>query len=327
MPAPIDELLRSAEPSVRWKVRRWVLGEPPDGGPMRQLREEIRRSARVRALLADRDGMPRDVYTKWQGAHWVLATLADIGYPEGDAELAPLRDRVLDRWLDAHYYREVGADAHRQRGVRVINGRARRCGSMHGNALLALTRLGFTGERTAALAERLMHWQWPDGGWNCDRNPAAAMSSLHETLLPMRGLASHAQVTGDRSAARAARRAAEVLLERRLFRRRRDGEVIQRDMIRLHYPGYWHYDVLAGLRGIVDVGMIDDPRCADALDLLESKRLPDGGWPANSRHYRTSDQHGQHDYVDWGPTNTKHRNEWITAEALAVLRAAGRIAV
>ena len=22
------------------------------------------------------------------------------------------------------------------------------------------------------------------------------------------------------------------------------------------------------------------PRCADALDLLESKRLPDGGWPA-----------------------------------------------
>jgi hypothetical protein len=323
----VDELLRSAEPSVRWKVRRWVLGEPPDGGPMGRLREEIRGSARVRALLADRGALRRDVYSKWKGAHWVLATLADLGYPEGDAGLEPLRDRVLDRWLDARYYREVGSDAYRQRGVRVIRGRTRQCGSLQGNALLALTRLGFAGERTAALAERLMHWQWPDGGWNCDRNPAVAMSSLHETLLPMRGLAAHARATGDHSAARAARRAAEVLLERRLFRRRRDGEVIHRDMIRLRYPGYWHYNVLAGLRGIVDVGMIDDPRCADALDLLESKRLADGGWPAEGRYYRTSDQRGLHDYVDWGPTSTKHRNEWISAEALAVLRAAGRITV
>jgi hypothetical protein len=323
----VDELLRSAEPAIRWKVRRWVLGEPPDGRSMRRLREEIRRSPRVQALLADHGTVRRDVYSKWKGAHWVLAALADLGYPEGDPALAPLRDRVLDRWLAAHFHVEVGPDAYRQRGVRVINGRARQCGSLQGNALLTLTRLGFTSERTAALAERLMHWQWPDGGWNCDKSAGAAMSSLHETVLPMRGLAAHAVATEDRAAAAAARSAAEVLLERRLFRRRRDGAVIHREMARLHYPAYWHYDVLAGLRGIVDVGLIDDPRCTDALDLLESKRLPDGGWAAEGRWYRTEGPSGLRDHVDWGGTGRRQRNEWVSAEALAILRAAGRITV
>ena len=28
------------------------------------------------------------------------------------------------------------------------------------------------------------------------------------------------------------------------------------------------------------VGLVDDPRCSDALDLLEQKELPGGGWPA-----------------------------------------------
>lgn len=77
----VDVLLRSEEPSVRWKVRTGVLGEPTDGKAARQLREEIRRSPRACRLLAARDAdgritNPKQVYAKWRGAHWVLATLA-----------------------------------------------------------------------------------------------------------------------------------------------------------------------------------------------------------------------------------------------------------
>jgi hypothetical protein len=141
----------------------------------------------------------------------------------------------------------------------------------------------------------------------------------------MRALAVHARVTGDPQARAAARGAAEVFLSRRLFRRRLDGSVISPGFLRLCYPGYWHYNMLVGLRGLADVGLISDDRCADALDRLESKRLADGGWPAETRYYKQStDIKLGNDFVDWGGTGRRRLNEWITADALAVLRAAGR---
>src|SRR4029453_12272938 len=97
MPAPrqklyrsvLDVLLNSAEPSIQWKVRSGVMNEDPRSKDMRALREEVRNSARVSTLLAHRDKKGRlvrgrGVYDKWQGAHWILAALADLGYPEGD---------------------------------------------------------------------------------------------------------------------------------------------------------------------------------------------------------------------------------------------------
>src|SRR5437899_1440710 len=70
--AVIAALLKSSEPSIRWKTRVHVLGEDPNARSIRSLREEIRRSPTVRALLSRRDqlgraGMRRQVYYKWQG--------------------------------------------------------------------------------------------------------------------------------------------------------------------------------------------------------------------------------------------------------------------
>ena len=331
----VDVLLRSAEPSIRWKTRVHVLGENPRSRAVRALREEIRRSERVRALLSRREqlGRPqtaRQVYYKWQGHHWVLASLADLGYPEGDTSLAAVRDRVVDFWTGPAYFREFAArtesEAYRQRGVPLMRGRYRRCASQQGNALRSVLALGLADDRARVLAERLLHWQWPDGGWNCDRKPDAQVSSFNETWLPLLGLAAYAREAKDGKAKRAVDRAAEVFLERRLFRRRSDGAVIAADFVALHYPHYWHYDVLAGLSAVAAAGKIRDPRCREALDLLESKRLRDGGWPAERRYYKVSRRAltSNADYVDWGGTSRTRMNEWVTVDALAVLRAAGR---
>jgi hypothetical protein len=330
----IAELLRSEEPSVRWATRTRALGEPPDDREVRRLREEIRRSPRVRRMLAHRDAagrLPsrRGVYAKWQGAHWVLAALADLGYPPGDESLLPLRDQVLDQWLAEHYQREYDAtgraSTYGRPAVPVIHGRHRRCASQQGNALRALTTLGLADDRCADLAALLLRWQWPDGGWNCDKKPDADTSSFCETLTPMRGLAAHAAATGDTTSGAAARRAAEVFLTRRLAFGRRDGRLIHPEFTLLHYPLYWHYDVLGGLVGMVAAGTIADPRCADALDLLAAARLPDGGWPAHRRYYRVSETEGSGaEYVDWGGASSRRANPWVTVDALAVLRAAGR---
>lgn len=331
-----NALLRSDEPSIQWKTRVHVFGEDRDSKRIRALEEEIRRSARVRALLSrshqlGRAGTARQVYYKWQGVHWVLASLADLGYPRDDDRLHPIRDRLMEFWLGPSFFREfearTKAAAYAQRGVPLMNGRYRRCASQQGNALYSVITLGIADERAASLVERLMHWQWPDGGWNCDRDPSADTSSFNETLLPMIGLAAYSRAHKDAAAGKAAKRASEVFLRRKLYRRVSNGQIIRPDFVALHYPLYWHYDFLAGLKAIARVGRIGDARCADALDLLEKKRLPDGGWPAEKRHYRVSrtTMSANADYVDWGGTSRKRMNEWVTVDALAVLRASGRL--
>ncbi len=328
------QMLRSSEPSIRWKVRVLVREEDPDSAPIRRLREEIRRSARARALLGRRDArgqlLPRrGSYSKWQGAHWVLAALADLGYPEGDPSLSAMGKQVLDCWLGPAYYREfeVASDtaAVRGRGVPKVRGRYRRCASQQGNALYSLTKLGLAGERADALAERLLHWQWPDGGWNCDRRPSADTSSFCESRHAMLGLALHGERTGEAAARRAARRASEVFLSRQLFLERHTGRVMDETFLALHYPLYYYYDLLGGLKAMAELGRIRDLRCRQALDRLEAKELPSGGWAAEARWYRVSHRIGTRtEPVDWGGARKGLLNEWVTADALYVLRAAGR---
>lgn len=283
--------------------------------------EAVRRSPRVCALLSERlpDGsLPWHAYAKWYGPHWVLVTLAELGYPPGDGDLIPLREQVLG-WLLGKGHRDA---------VKMIAGRTRRCASQEGNALWALLNLGLADERCDELAASLRRWQWSDGGWNCDRRPEAVNSSFMETLIPLRGLALYARTTGCPSSAAAAHNASEVFLRRQLHLRQKDGAIIDPDFVRLHYPCYWHYDILFGLTVLSDAGMIDDERCRAALVLLESMRLPRGGWAAEGRYWRPLPPHSADrkrpsgvSLVEWGPTGRTLPNDWVTVGCLAVLRA------
>ena len=133
--ALVDRLLQSEHPSIRYKTRVNVLGESVTSRSVRALRAEIKDAAVTRQLLAGRgdDGRiaPTDrIYAKWQGAHWVAAALADLGYPPGDKALIALRDQLLDQWLGETFYLEFEADtkakAYRGRGVPVAPAASRR---------------------------------------------------------------------------------------------------------------------------------------------------------------------------------------------------------
>src|SRR5262245_34824752 len=95
----IQRLTDSEDPSIRWKVRVGLLDEDPNPRGIKRLQQQIRESPIVTALLARRDDDGHiharyNVYDKWQGAHWVFAALADLGYPSHDESLLPLRDQV-----------------------------------------------------------------------------------------------------------------------------------------------------------------------------------------------------------------------------------------
>jgi hypothetical protein len=248
----------------------------------------------------------------------VLVTLAELGYPAGDESLILLREQMLDWLFSGDYLGSLGR----------VHGLPRLHGSIEGNAPWAMLGLGLADERAEALAERLCDAQWPDGGWNCDRKASGRCSSFTESLIPLRALHLHAQTRFEARSAAAVGEAAEFFLRRRLYRRLRDGSVINPAYVQLHYPCYWHYDILFALLVFAETGQIRDERCRDALDLLETKRLPDGGFPAEHRYYRHTRAMmpvpSQRSLLDWGGVSRRHLNPWVSARAAIVLHTAGR---
>ena len=327
----VRKLLASQNPSVVYKVRVNVLGESEGSAPIRNLKKQIKSSDFVQRLLSHKraDGTivtaphrnQTNPYAKWQGPHWTLACLAEIGYPNGDASLFPMRDQFYD-WLLSERHMKMPATL-------IIPGqenKVRRCASQEGNAVWYSLMLGLEDERTEVLVNRLKQWQWPDGGWNCDKRPEAQVSSFVESIIPLRALVLHGRLKGDQESLITARRAAEMLLKRRLYKRQRDGQVINPKFTLIQYPYYAHYNILFALKVMAEADFVMDERCQDALDLLESKRLPDGGFPLEKKNYKPADDIvSEGSFVDWGSASKKLSNEFVTADALYVLKEAGRL--
>ena len=244
-------------------------------------------------------------YSKWAGSHWRLVSLVEVGVPAGNRAAHAAANDVL-RWIAAP-----------SRPI-VIAGRERRHASMEGNALAVCCRLGMARDRRVGhLVEVLLRSQWPDGGWNCDRNPTAQHSSFHESLAPIWGLVEYNRATHDTDALTAAQRAGELLLRHRLFRSSATGRVIDPEWLHIHWPHYWHYDYFQGLRVVALLGRLADPRCAEALAFLHDRQRADGTWRAGGRRYwrRSASAPSNVDVVDWGDAH-----QVVTAAALAVLK-------
>ncbi|MHA1532636.1 MAG: hypothetical protein ACTSR6_11625, partial [Candidatus Heimdallarchaeota archaeon] len=253
------------------------------------------------------------VYTKWQGAHWILSILADIGYPARDEMLQPSINQVLN-WLLGGKKRPI------------INGLRRFCASQEGNGLYSALRLGFYDERCEALVERLVQYQWEDGGWNCDRKPTVKNSSYHESLLPLRGLNQYQKRKPSNVVKMTIEKATELFLKRKLFWRLSDGEIINKNWLLLRYPAYWHFEILMVLKVLAEANKIQDKRCTKGLELLEAKRLPNGGFPKEGKYCQSSNPEGRYfTPCDWKPTSKKKMNEWVTIDALYILKEAKRI--
>ncbi|MGH2725359.1 MAG: hypothetical protein ACRDKS_00115, partial [Actinomycetota bacterium] len=113
-------------------------------------------------------------------------------------------------------------------------------------------------------------------------------------------------------------RGQEYLLERRLFRRRSTGQVIERDRkgdaawTRFAFPTWWHYDVLRGLEYLHSAGVTPDERVAEAIELVASKRDGDGRWPLETRYPGVMPVE-----IDAGEDRP---SRWNTLRALRVLR-------
>jgi hypothetical protein len=162
------------------------------------------------------------------------------------------------------------------------------------------------------LVDRLLDEQLADGGWNCE-SPASTRSSFHSTICVLEGLLEYEKARGTMTAVKDARtRAENYLLERRMLRSLRSGEVIDRRWMRFAFPTRWHYDVLRGLDYLRNAGVEPDERIAEAIEVVQARRHQNGRWPLNLRHA---------DQITFDMEDGVGRaSRWITLRALRVLR-------
>jgi hypothetical protein len=334
----VNWLLESGEPSIRYLTLTEILDRPSDSKDVLAAKKQIPNGPVVKTLLSGQQadgGFGVHPYQKWTGAHWRLVSLVELGIPPGFRPAVKATDLVL-KWL----FSEAHLD-----NVPKIDGRYRRCASQEGNALAVCSRLGLGEDpRVVKLAESLAEWQWLDGGWNCDKRPEAKHSSFNESLATLWGLVEYYRATGNKDSLKTAENAAEFFLRHNLFRSCRTGLERQPETFhsktfrvvhlftQLHYPLYWHCDILQELMILLRARKLGDPRTGEALDIVEKKRGADGLWHADDFYWnmrrapstKSKVNVSNVEVVDWG---RKGPNKMITLNALRALKAAGRIKI
>lgn len=175
----------------------------------------------------------------------------------------------------------------------------------------------YFGHPNEALARRLLTEQLPDGGWNCEA-PKSQRASYHSTICVLEGLLEYEHAIGPAhplsgKIAVARHRGEEYLLERNLFRRLSTGEIASPEFLEFAFPPRYHYDVLRMLDYLRAAGHDRaDPRLRDAIQIVESKRLPDGRWLLD-RSYDEAIT------ISTGES-VRQPSRWNTLRALRVLR-------
>jgi hypothetical protein len=277
----LDWLLDS-DPGLRWQVLRDLTDASVEEVAAERARVAVQGwGAR---LLAVRDGDGQwaggacfpagftgdfSAGQPWTSTFPTLTLLRDLGV---DPEAEPVREAVRlvaenCRWEHA------GQPFFAGEVEPCINGRTVALGA-------------YFGVDVEGIVERLVGEQLADGGWNCEAENGSVRSSFHSTMCVLEGLLAHEQATGGSQAARTARRRGEeYLLERRLLRRRSTGEIIEPDWLRFSFPTWWHYDVLRALDYFRATGSTPDARLAEAVELVRSKREPEGTWLLENTHH------------------------------------------
>ena len=154
-----------------------------------------------------------------------------------------------------------------------------------------------------------------DGGFNCNSNRIEVIhSSMHTTISVLEGINEYAKNGYQyrlEELQEAEEKARTFLLEHRLFRSDRTGDIIDKKWLMLSYPSRWKYDILRALDYFQFAGVNYDPRMQDAIEVLHKKRRKDYKWPVQAKHPGQT-------HFDMEKTGGPSR--WNTLRAMRVLK-------
>ena len=282
MQGPVIGWLLDSDPSIRWQVMRDLIGSPAEEVAAERARVATEGAGAKLLSLQAADG-------RWGGAAWnrgwnstmhVLMLLRDLGLDPASDQARHAAELVRERvtWKGCGPRECAGNGFFEGEVEPCINGQVAAVGA-------------YFGQDVGGLIARLLAEQLPDGGWNCEAVNGSTRSSFNTTICVLEALLVYERAAGgSREVLDARLRGQEYLLERRLFRRRSTGEVIERDRkggsawTRFAFPTWWHYDVLRGLEYLRSASVGYEERMAEALQLVASKRDGDGRWLLETRY-------------------------------------------
>lgn len=304
--------LLDGDVSVAHAVHRDLLGEDrPD------LRTRIATEgwgARFLAAFGDHGHWGRAYYRpKWISTHYTLLDLRHLELPRGVWQV----DAALATALAEYRLPDGGI------GCRPDGPFSDVC--VNGMLLDVACFFGAPEAEPRSIVDFVLDELLPDGGFNCYSNDTESKrypprcSSIHSTLSVAEGFLQYLhQGYGYRAeeVAQAGDAARALLLEHRLFRSRRTGDVIHPRFLMLSWPHRWFFDVLRALDHFRAAGAMGDERLADGLAVLRKKQRKDGTWPVQAKHA------GQ---VHFDMEKTGAPSRVNTLRALRVLRAASEV--
>jgi hypothetical protein len=278
----LDWLLDS-DPAIRWQVLRDLVIAPAEVVAAERARVATEGwGARLLALQGE-DGLwdggacfpgryfeHRDEY---QGQPWTstlptLQLLHDFGVDPRDDRVRRAVTLVRDHCLWEH----AGQPFFSGEVEPCINGRTVTLGT-------------YFDQDMDGVVARLLGEQLEDGGWNCEAENGSVRSSFASTINVLEGLLALERATGGSAESIAARRRGEeYLLERKLVRRKSTGDLVNSAWLQLSFPTRWYYDVLRAVEYFRLAGDPPDSRMDEAVDILRSKRQPDGTWLLENTH-------------------------------------------
>jgi hypothetical protein len=302
----IDWLL-DGDPAICWQVRQDLTDAPASEVAAQRARVEHEGWGARLLAVEDPDGLwaggacfPVDYAGGEPGQPWTatmhtLQTLEILGLDPASESARRAVGLVAEnaRWEHA--------------GQRYFDGEVEPC--INGRTI---ETGAYFGVDVTAVVDRILAERLADGGWNCEAENGSVRSSADTTINVLDGLLEFERATGGSAAVREARRSgAEYLLDRGLFRRKSTAEVIRPEYLEFAFPYYWHYDVLRGLDYFRRSGADPDPRMSEAVEVVRSRRQPDGRWLLDSVHPGRV----HFDLEDAGAPS-----RWNTLRALRVLR-------
>jgi hypothetical protein len=182
-----------------------------------------------------------------------------------------------------------------------------------GMILSILAYFDFPDDRTHMIVEYLLDQQQSDGRWDPLPNNSPIRYVMDATILILDGLHEYEKRYPERSdpLIQAQRNGREFLLQHRIYKSPQTGKEIDQKIALFSFPPRWHYDVLVALDYFQDCQEDRDERMINAINLLESKRSPDGTW-------NLQNQHAGKTYFEMEQVGKPSR--WNTLRAVRVLK-------
>lgn len=245
---------------------------------------------------------------KWISTHYTLLDLCHLGLSPENSIAKESIDLVLDEGKAEDGGIPLGPSTMKYSDVCV-----------NGMFLQYASYFKTSGYKLESVVDSILNEIMPDGGFNCQTSRSGAThSSLHTTLSVLEGFEGFQQAGyGYRSAdiAKAQKCAEEFILIHRLFLSDRTGKIIQKEFLKLYYPGRWKYNVLRALDYFRWANRPWDDRMNEGIQVVTKKSNKDGTWNMPALHP------GQVHFMMETPGKP---SRWNTLRAMRVLQYFGK---